>query len=135
MSLAVTGVGKGAYGVGGNRKQGTEVIPIKAVTSVTTRRDGLINTIVSIATAAGVINMRVHHDEAERAKKILADLVLQPSQQTVNVQFHAPQGTPLAAAPAMDVGAQLAQLGQLRDAGVLTEDEFNAKKAELLARL
>jgi hypothetical protein len=79
--------------------------------------------------------MRVHHDEAERAKKILADLVLQPSQQTANVQFHAPQGTPLAAAPAMDVGAQLAQLGQLRDAGVLTEDEFNAKKAELLARL
>jgi hypothetical protein len=35
----------------------------------------------------------------------------------------------------MDAGAQLAQLGQLRDAGVLTEDEFNTKKAELLARL
>lgn len=138
MSLAVTGVGKGAYGAGGKRKQGTEVIPIKAVTSVTTRRDGMINTIVSIATAAGVINMRVHHDEAERAKMILTDLILQPSQQTVNVQFHAPQATPptpAAAAPTMDIGAQLAQLGQLRDAGVLTEDEFNAKKAELLARL
>jgi hypothetical protein len=132
MSLAVTGVGKGAYGVGGKRKQGTEVIPIKAVTSVTTHRDGLINTIVSIATAAGAIKMRVHHDEAERAKKILTDLILQPSQQTVNVQFRAAQATSQPATPAMDAGAQL---GQLRDAGVLTEDEFNTKKAELLARL
>ena len=57
MSLAVTGVGKGAYGAGGSRKHGSEVIPIKAVTSVSTRRDGLINTVISIATAGGVINM------------------------------------------------------------------------------
>jgi len=30
---------------------------------------------------------------------------------------------------------QLRQLGSLRDSGVLTEDEFQAKKAELLSRL
>ncbi|WP_081744532.1 SHOCT domain-containing protein [Arthrobacter sp. H14] len=30
---------------------------------------------------------------------------------------------------------QLKQLGELRDAGVLTEDEFTAKKTELLDRL
>ncbi|MBM4470923.1 hypothetical protein GS502_16780 [Rhodococcus hoagii] len=30
---------------------------------------------------------------------------------------------------------QLTKLGELRDAGVLTDDEFNAKKAEILARL
>lgn len=30
---------------------------------------------------------------------------------------------------------QLRKLGELRDAGVLTEDEFSSKKAELLARL
>lgn len=34
-----------------------------------------------------------------------------------------------------DVLSQLQQLGQLRDAGVITEDEFEAKKAELLKRL
>ena len=40
------------------------------------------------------------------------------------------------AAPARpDVLAQLARLGQLRDAGVLTEEEFTAKKKELLGRL
>jgi hypothetical protein len=34
-----------------------------------------------------------------------------------------------------DVADQLRKLGELRDSGVLTEDEFNAKKAQLLERL
>lgn len=47
---------------------------------------------------------------------------------------HAP--APTAAAPAApSVLDQLAQLGSLRDAGVLTSEEFEAKKAELLSRL
>lgn len=37
-----------------------------------------------------------------------------------------------AAAPQPDLIAQLTQLGQLRDQGVLTEDEFAAQKARLL---
>ena len=40
---------------------------------------------------------------------------------------------PAAAAPSQaDVISQLKQLGELRDAGVLTEDEFAAQKAKLL---
>jgi hypothetical protein len=40
------------------------------------------------------------------------------------------------AAPAgPDHLAQLKQLGELRDAGILTEDEFTTKKAEILGRL
>lgn len=50
-----------------------------------------------------------------------------------------PVAKPPAPAPAApdqpDVLAQLARLGQLRDAGVLTEEEFTAKKRELLGRL
>ena len=38
-------------------------------------------------------------------------------------------------APNNDITDQLVQLAQLRDAGVLTEAEFAAKKAELLARM
>ena len=34
-----------------------------------------------------------------------------------------------------DILVQLRQLGELRDAGILTQAEFDAKKAELLARL
>ena len=35
----------------------------------------------------------------------------------------------------VDVAEQLHKLGSLRDAGILTDDEFSTKKAELLARL
>lgn len=44
-----------------------------------------------------------------------------------------PAPAPAAAAP--DVPAMLAQLGALRDQGVVTPAEFEAKKAELLARM
>lgn len=43
---------------------------------------------------------------------------------------------PVATAPGQpDVMEQLKKLGDLRDAGILSEEEFSAKKAELLARL
>jgi hypothetical protein len=38
-------------------------------------------------------------------------------------------------APEADVVARLERLGRLRDSGVLTDEEFAAAKAELLARL
>ncbi len=41
--------------------------------------------------------------------------------------------SPPAAEPVVDVLAQLERLGLLRDSGVLTEDEFTAQKARLLA--
>jgi uncharacterized membrane protein YdbT with pleckstrin-like domain len=43
--------------------------------------------------------------------------------------------TPVAAAPQADAMATLASLGQLRDSGVITPEEFEAKKAELLGRI
>lgn len=46
----------------------------------------------------------------------------------------APQAAPSAAKP-VDSIEQLRQLGNLRDAGVLTDEEFAAKKAEILGRI
>jgi hypothetical protein len=46
--------------------------------------------------------------------------------------------TPIAAPPVNDSEAileSIRKLGELRDAGVLSEDEFNAKKSQLLARM
>jgi hypothetical protein len=40
---------------------------------------------------------------------------------------------PLVAEP--DVFEQLRKLAELRDAGIVTSDEFDAKKAELLSRM
>ncbi|MGY1632234.1 PH domain-containing protein [Geodermatophilus sp. SYSU D01186] len=45
------------------------------------------------------------------------------------------QPAPQVAAPQPDIMGQLKQLGELRDAGILTQEEFDTKKAELLARL
>lgn len=44
----------------------------------------------------------------------------------------APDQTP---AGGPDIPDQIRKLGELRDAGVLTAEEFEAKKAELLARM
>jgi Short C-terminal domain len=52
--------------------------------------------------------------------------------------FAAPPSQPPATAPRQphaDILALLEKLGQLRDAGVLTPDEFDTKKAEVLKRL
>jgi hypothetical protein len=65
-----------------------------------------------------------------------------PQQQYTPPPQPAPQPTP-APAPAPSAGGgdaaaimeQIKQLGSLRDAGVLTADEFEAKKAELLKRI
>jgi hypothetical protein len=40
-----------------------------------------------------------------------------------------------AAAPADDIPAQIQKLAALKGLGILTEDEFAAKKAELLAKM
>lgn len=53
-----------------------------------------------------------------------------PQQQYAPPPQYAPE--PPAAPSQADVINQLTQLGQLRDAGVLTEDEFAAQKAKLL---
>lgn len=47
----------------------------------------------------------------------------------------APVSEPAPVAAAPDLTVQLQQLAALRDAGVLTEEEFAAKKADILARI
>lgn len=51
-------------------------------------------------------------------------------------EAHAATAAPAPApTPAPDIADQLRKLGELRDAGVLTDEEFLAKKADLLARM
>lgn len=67
--ITATRVLTGAALITGARKGGsTEMIPMRAVTSVTTRKDGLRNYAVSIITAGNTIDLRVSKDEAERVK-------------------------------------------------------------------
>lgn len=68
LSLLATGVKNG--------KTGSEMIPIRQITSVLTKRDGVLNTIVSVVTAGNVVDFRVSHAEAKVVRDTLNRLML-----------------------------------------------------------
>jgi hypothetical protein len=105
-------------------KQDAEVTAIRAVSSVQAKKEGFWTKVTAYASGNN-IDFRFGHDEAHRFRDAITNLI-------VNQGQVAP-ATPAAAAP--DVMDQLKKLGELRDAGVLTPEEFETKKAELLKRL
>ena len=80
---------------------------------------GVARVAVISGTATAVSN-RVSRRQAERW-----------SQEEAPAQAYEP--APVAAAPAADPLDQLKQLGELKASGVLTEAEFEAQKAKILA--
>lgn len=114
------------------------MIPIKGVSSVTTEKDGLRNTKVKVITSGNTIDFRVGHGDAEQIKQLLTSLVLgtHPEQQSgVSGQsgLVMTSGTP--PTQPLDIADQIKKLAELKDAGVLSLEEFDAKKSELLGRL
>ena len=100
-----------------------ETIPLSKITSVET----------SSLMGYRVLRLHTAHDDLEfktREPKALFDNVVAYLERLRN------EPTGGSVAPTADsVTDQIKKLGDLRDAGLLTNDEFNAKKAELLARL
>jgi len=77
--------------------------------------------------------------EADQNAQI-ADLQQKQSAQTASPPVAQPApaamaAPPAPAAPAKDPVEVLKQLGELKAAGVITQDEFDAKKAELLKQI
>ena len=90
---------------------------------------GVARTAVVAGTAAGVAG-RVHHRQEGRWAR-----QEQEQQAAYAQQAPAPEpqyAEPPAAPSTDDKLAQLQQLGQLRDAGVLTDAEFEAQKGKIL---
>lgn len=105
---------------------------------------GLIGGIARTAVIAGTataVSGRVQRRQAERFAgrdaQIYAEREQAYAQQVAPQQQYAapaPAPAPTPAAPSQaDVIAQLQQLGDLKAQGILTEDEFQAQKAKLLA--
>lgn len=67
LSLLATGVHRG--------KAATEFIPVRSISSVTTRRDGVLNTAVSVIASGNTVDFRVSHAEAAKVREVLASLV------------------------------------------------------------
>ncbi|MGV9298841.1 SHOCT domain-containing protein [Amycolatopsis sp. NPDC003676] len=131
VSLLATGVRSG--------RAGTEMIPIKNVSSVTTKRDGLRFTAVKVVTSGNTIDFRVGHNEAGPIKDLLTELVLgsHPSQQApassepaVAAPTTEPSDTPASATSSL--AADLEKLAELRERGILTDEEFAMQKSRLL---
>jgi len=107
-----------------NVKQDSEVTPIRAVSSVGAKKDGIINTKVTVYATGNNIEFRFAHAQAMQFKNAIQALILAPPAAPV-VQVLAPQNVP-------DLADQLIRLAGLRDKGILTEEEFAGHKAKLL---
>jgi len=102
---------------------------------------GLLKTGLKAAVAvktADVIHERVLARQQEHAAAhghlAPAAAVAQPGSAAPIAAAPAPAPAPAAASPDMgDKLAQLKQLGELRDSGVLTDAEFGAQKAQILS--
>lgn len=106
---------------------------------------GLIGTMAATAVVAGTAGA-VHHRQQQRWANQDAQQMAnqqaydnqaqmdQMQQQLAQMQAQQAQAAvaPQAAAPAPDMMAQLNQLAQMKSAGILTEEEFQAAKAKLL---
>ncbi len=143
----------------GTLRTDSQQIPISAVVDVdvkqtmTQKARGVFTVLVHVQRANGIEivtmddipggreAMRIINDAAAAAR-----LAIQRNANTMRYESQAPFAPPPAAPapppppappapPADDPIEQLRKLAELKDAGILTEEEFAAKKAEILSRL
>jgi len=108
--------------------QDHEVIPIRSVTSVNIKKDGMMLSKVTVKSGGGEIPFRFRHEDAQSFRSAIMPLVIaagNPPSQAMP--------TPTTAEP--DAADQVRKLAELRDAGIVSEEEFQTKKAELLKRM
>ena len=91
---------------------------------------GVARTAVVAGTATAVSN-RVSRRQGERWAQRDQSMYAEP--QYAQPQYEPAPAPAPAAAPAADPIEQLTKLAQLRDSGVLTDAEFQAQKAKILA--
>ncbi|QZY53403.1 SHOCT domain-containing protein [Leucobacter tenebrionis] len=116
------------------------MVLLEHITNVSNRKDGMLYHLVEVQTASGgainTIAFRVSRDEAAQFRQaILSAIQEHKAGSSTQVNVNVAQQTTTAAPAAPDAAAQLQQLAGLRDAGILSEAEFEAKKTEILARM
>lgn len=84
------------------RTKGTEMMPVRAVSSVNSVKDGLRFTKVVVIAAGNTVEFRVGHGEAGQIRDLLTQLVVgsHPTQQVVAPPAPAPPPPPVAGPPA-----------------------------------
>lgn len=117
-------------GVSGHKD--TNVLPIRLIQGITTRRAGFRYTAVVVSTAADSIEFHVSANEAEQAKSTITRLMIGELPTPVATTQPLP---PPPASPQGDPAEQLRKLADLHQSGLLTDEEFALKRAALIERL
>lgn len=94
---------------------------------------GLLRGVARTAVVAGTataVSGRVQRRQAEKFAG--RDAQIAADRQAAYEEQVAPPPAPAEGPPATDVVSQLKSLAELRDQGILTEDEFAAQKAKIL---
>ena len=142
MSLAVTGVGKGGYGVKKDRGGGS--IRLDTINGIATRQSGK-ETIIAVTTGGVAVDMVVSTREAPQILALLHELIAKAKR--VNVEAPSVvvnvasgpsdqasvQAAQLAALSSPDIMANLERLGDMRYKRLISDEEFNQMKAKLLS--
>lgn len=105
------------------RKTGTQAISLQQIAQVSMARGIVWSEITVESTGGHIVKLiGVPNADGDRIKQLLDEAVL---------SVRATSGPP-AASGAVDVADQLRKLADLRDQGILSEEEFTAQKARLL---
>jgi hypothetical protein len=95
---------------------------------------GMVARTTVVAGTATAVSNRVSRRQANRWSQQAAPQQPQYAPQAPPPQYvQAPPPPPPPPAPPVDIVAQLKGLAELRDQGVLTDAEFDAQKAKILA--
>lgn len=119
-SMAAVTVGLSYAATGVTRKRDTEVIPMRSISSVTTKK-GVLNTLVKVFSSGNVLEMNVSHKEAQQVRDLINGIISGGDAAPVASSATAPQD-----------GPDLAQLADLHRQGILTDEEFTAAKKKAL---
>lgn len=96
---------------------------------------GLLRGVARTAVVAGTataVSGRVQRRQAEKYADRDAQIAAERDQ-AYEQQYAPPQAPPPPAAPPTDMVTQLKELAELKSQGILTDEEFAAQKAKLLA--
>lgn len=115
----------GKTGTWTKKGRGVEIIAISKVTSIEVRKTGMLNYALVFHSSGNDLEYYDMREVCEHGRGLVTGLMA-----TLDTT-----SAPAAPAPADGPLDQLKKLGELHAAGVLTDDEFNAKKAELLNRM
>lgn len=97
------------------------------------RGPGLIRMAAGTAVIAGTAGAVRHHQEQKYANQAAEQQAEQQAIYDQGVAAAQQAAAAAPAAPAMDLTAELQKLASLKQAGVLSDEEFAAAKAKLLA--